>query len=137
MPNVFYGINTVLTVVGMLVGLQTTNQPGYTGSGERMAAFSLIAISGMISVEVALSGQANHPFLFAPVFFLLGLALLVPIRPKIFAGIGLAIAALPVPLFAAGILPMTLEGAGIYEMFAIPTATRTPAPTPTIAASML
>lgn len=113
----YNGSARILLLVGTVVGLWNTFRPGYRGSGTALAMFMSIGVSAMLTVEVALLGQPDHPWTLAPAFFLLGVALFVPIRPVVFFVLALVITAMPYPLWGLHWVDTSLAMKGLYLTF--------------------
>jgi len=94
-------------------------RPDYRADGAWFSAASLYALSAMVLFEVWVSGVPDHPFLYTPTFFLLGMALFLPARGMTFAVIASGIVVGPTVIIAVGVLPANEMTLTVYLMFGV------------------
>jgi signal transduction histidine kinase len=105
-----------LCALGALVGGWVWNRGSSRPVSVAVAVASTLVMCAVILFEIHLSGQANHPFLLAPAFLVLALALFIPMGARWFVGAGLFVAVAPLPLIWTGAITADPAQQGLYVL---------------------
>jgi signal transduction histidine kinase len=113
----YNAVPRTLLWLGTLGGVWLTYRPWFRGSGVWLVAVMCLGLSSMVLLEVALPGTPNHPWMHAPAYFLIGVALIVPVPAKYFMVLALAITGLPLVFWLPGWIEATSGMLGLYLTF--------------------